>query len=365
MDLAEPLLSAMTSGVTSSPPWQEFVHLLRGQFCAVHANVIFRNEALATNHMTESWSLEIRDRTSPVQAYAPHEDPMDYYGMAPFKAHTLDDFIERGEGTEHPFIKRFLEPLHIGSVVLCRIVSENGFQAWLSVARDRDRPFGKAERGQLETIARLFRHSLQVFGELRHALDQRDAYARLARGRATGLIRLGRNGKVLTMDASARVLTSAGGPLRVSRGTLEVVDDGQREPLRRSLDKVLHGDSSEELVAVEGNGAADLELLLFRTSDSFAPAWAEAPQAIIYVREVGKECAPSPRRIRALLGLSHRESMLASLLSAGNTITEASRQLGISEQTGRSYLRHIFERTGLTRQTELVRKIQASVVNLD
>jgi len=57
--------------------------------------------------------------------------------------------------------------------------------------------------------------------------------------------------------------------------------------------------------------------------------------------------------------------MLASLLAGGLTVAEAALDLGISEQTARTYLRQVFEKTGVTRQTELVRKIQASIASID
>ena len=66
-----------------------------------------------------------------------------------------------------------------------------------------------------------------------------------------------------------------------------------------------------------------------------------------------------------MFGLSRREAMLASLLAGGLTVAEAALDLGISEQTARTYLRQVFEKTGVTRQTELVRKIQASIASID
>ena len=107
-----------------------------------------------------------------------------------------------------------------------------------------------------------------------------------------------------------------------------------------------------------------MELLIFRTSDPFEPARTKAPRAIVYMRATGHEQTPSLRRLNVLFGLSRREAMLASLIVQGLTVAEAAGDLGISEQTARTYLRQVFEKTGVTRQAELIRKLQASIASV-
>ncbi|MNG23881.1 hypothetical protein D3C84_1085400 [compost metagenome] len=52
------------------------------------------------------------------------------------------------------------------------------------------------------------------------------------------------------------------------------------------------------------------------------------------------------------------------LLANGLTLDEASEELGISRNTARAHLRSTFSKTGVTRQTMLVRLILRSVATL-
>ncbi|MCY1183803.1 hypothetical protein D3C76_1770240 [compost metagenome] len=52
------------------------------------------------------------------------------------------------------------------------------------------------------------------------------------------------------------------------------------------------------------------------------------------------------------------------LLANGLTLDEASEELGISRNTSRAHLRSTFSKTGVTRQTMLVRLILRSVATL-
>jgi DNA-binding CsgD family transcriptional regulator len=58
--------------------------------------------------------------------------------------------------------------------------------------------------------------------------------------------------------------------------------------------------------------------------------------------------------LRRVFGLTRREAMLASVLSTGKPIDEAADEIGMAYETARSHLRHIFDKTQTSRQTELM-----------
>lgn len=361
------LLGAMIAGIRSDPPWQAFVDGLRDQFDVVHANIIFRHPVLEQNHMTESNSPEIaaHDRTG---AYDRHGDPIPYFQMRPFKAYRLTEFVD---SADHPFIARFLAPYGMGSVLICRVTTITGMQAWLSLARSTERGFAAVEVEGLEALAVLFEQALALFGEVNKLEDERDVYRRLARARPTGIVRVDYRGAVLHMDDNARAWTGQGtgqeagqsGLLTMRGGRLQAVDPADCRRLDKALANILSGASDEELITF-GPAGEGLEMLLLRTTDPLEPAHTHAPRAIVYLRPTGLDQAPSLQRLGVLFGLSRREAMLAGLLVRGLTVAEAARDLGISEQTARTYLRQVFEKTGITRQAELIRKLQASIATV-
>ena len=63
---------------------------------------------------------------------------------------------------------------------------------------------------------------------------------------------------------------------------------------------------------------------------------------------------PSPAVLRGLFDLTPAEARFASALVSGRAVKEASRSVGITESSGRTYLTRIFAKTGTHRQAELV-----------
>jgi DNA-binding CsgD family transcriptional regulator len=68
-------------------------------------------------------------------------------------------------------------------------------------------------------------------------------------------------------------------------------------------------------------------------------------------RERGMETADELRR---LYDLTPSEAALASILVQGSSLKEAAAELGITDNTARTHLKRIFDKTGTHRQGELV-----------
>lgn len=353
------LAAAVIRGVTEGAPWREFVALLRARFGGTHANVIFRRADLKQTYMTDDYAPEVLAAGDPAEMYRAEDDPIPYYRMEPFTAFDLREFIAVSPPRDHPFIARFMRPLHMEHLLILRVVTGTGLQAWISVTRKT--PFSSAERKLLERIGRLLEPALAVFGAWKEATEQRDAYARVVRARATGVLRIDQNGKVLGLDPATAQWIAEEPALTFDNGRLGAAAPGDRQKLEKAVASIVEGRSEEELLAFDSGGGRTIELLIYRVSEAFEPAWAASPRALIYLRVGGREALPSPQRIRTLLGLSRREAALAVVLARGLTLGQAAVDLGISEMTARAYLRQIFQKTGVTRQAELIRQVQASV----
>lgn len=84
-------------------------------------------------------------------------------------------------------------------------------------------------------------------------------------------------------------------------------------------------------------------------------------RVIVYFHALTEHVQPSPVLLSKLFGLAPSEAMLAILLSEGATLREAAQQLGITENSARTYSKRIFLKTGVRRQADLVRVILRSV----
>ncbi|MNN15611.1 Bacterial regulatory protein, luxR family [compost metagenome] len=84
----------------------------------------------------------------------------------------------------------------------------------------------------------------------------------------------------------------------------------------------------------------------------------------IFIGDPEQESRAPQEIVRALFDLTPSEAQLTLLLANGLTLDEASDELGISRNTARAHLRSTFSKTGVTRQTMLVRLILRSVATL-
>jgi DNA-binding CsgD family transcriptional regulator len=95
--------------------------------------------------------------------------------------------------------------------------------------------------------------------------------------------------------------------------------------------------------------------------------WSESghrPCLAIFLRDPERSTQGSSDVIRRLFDLTPAEATLALLLANGLGLEEAGEQLDIRRNTVRAHLRAIFSKMGVTRQTELVRMVLNSVVQL-
>ncbi len=97
------------------------------------------------------------------------------------------------------------------------------------------------------------------------------------------------------------------------------------------------------------------------------PRYLDAPHIaaiVVFISDPDRHTAMAPAALGKLFGLTPAEASLAVLLGDGLTLDEASHELSIARNTARAHLRSIFAKTGVTRQTMLVRLIVTSLAQL-
>jgi DNA-binding CsgD family transcriptional regulator/PAS domain-containing protein len=88
----------------------------------------------------------------------------------------------------------------------------------------------------------------------------------------------------------------------------------------------------------------------------------DRPLAIVFV-SIPEEPQEAPAELlRRLFGLTLAEARLCERLVQGETVEEAAQDLKIAKDTARVHLRNVFDKTGVSRQAELIAKILATPV---
>lgn len=181
----------------------------------------------------------------------------------------------------------------------------------------------------------------------------------------TGVILVEGTGRILFANRLAEEHLSRSEALGVKEGRLLIYEQGQDRALHRTIadcaaisPRLLH---SKHVIEVRrGDGRAPLRLIVtpFRpdTLEAALPLLGKAhPVAIILIADQEREHNSWKLRLRNEFGLTAAEAELALEIMKGDGRDAAAARLGISVATVRTHLLHIFGKTGVHRQAELVR----------
>jgi DNA-binding CsgD family transcriptional regulator len=77
----------------------------------------------------------------------------------------------------------------------------------------------------------------------------------------------------------------------------------------------------------------------------------------LFVTDPEEKRISGAKALERLYGLTQSEAQILQLLSMGMSLEEAADERGVSMNTARSHIKHMFSKTGVSRQGELVRMI--------
>jgi DNA-binding CsgD family transcriptional regulator len=269
--------------------------------------------------------------------------------------------VTEEESTSHPFFTDFLVPHGMGRLAATGLAPARGTPVFLSTHRFIDRPrFTDSELVLLAHIGRHVENALRLGIRLIAAdvakIVLGDALACL--GAAVFLVdSLGRvvfmnvRGEALLGDAlvltgkrlSARVGTSTS----AFEETLNLAISNLAGTARvRPRPIILHGNDPTEFFA------AYIQPVPVLVESSPALMFSDVKAAVVVMSSRASD-PPDPSLVRDLLGVTLSEARLAALVGSGITPRQAADQLGVAEETARSALKRVFEKTGITRQSQL------------
>jgi DNA-binding CsgD family transcriptional regulator len=164
-----------------------------------------------------------------------------------------------------------------------------------------------------------------------------------------GLVVVDADGRVRLANGSAEHWFASERLVALVRGRLIAT----RPDVREELGKALLGTTGDpprrpSIVALPAGDCGGPPGLL-----TFIPINHQTPHALVICGSWGADTGLSDLVFEAL-GLTVAERRLACLLVGGRSLDEAARQANVTVSTARSYLKHIFAKIGVRRQSELV-----------
>jgi DNA-binding CsgD family transcriptional regulator/PAS domain-containing protein len=371
-DLArlDQLLGAIYEGPLESPPWQSALKLLQDQLRAKHV------------------TLMLRPPSPDSSAVMINTGPVTTQGVESYSSHffTLDPFVRLKEGEvvtaeeligkpwlDSAFYKEYLKPLDIRHLLGTDIYTKEGIECRLRATRALDaRPFNGEDKALVRFLVPHLKRSIQLHARLDFLESERQLFAGTVNRMLLGIVNFDETGNVLETNQEAKRILAEKDGLSLSGNNLIVHSSAEGRELQRMIKQALAptaGNAApsvvEGLAVTRPSGRSKLGVLVKAIPPS---PWSESkhrPAVALFVRDPEANAVqPSHELVRRLFELTRMEATLALLLAEGHTLDEAAEKMNVRRNTARTHLRSIFCKTGVTRQTMLVRLLLNSVVTL-
>jgi len=166
-------------------------------------------------------------------------------------------------------------------------------------------------------------------------------------------------GNILHANHSAEHMLCEGGPIRNAKGILQATAPSAASELRAALalaarNEASIGKTGLAIRLTEPSMPPIFAHVLPLTGSDFRTRLQPAAVAAVFIGAPADE-QDGADAVAAAFGLTPAETRVLASLFAGRTLAETAATLGIAATTAKTHLEHIFLKTGVTRQAELMR----------
>lgn len=230
--------------------------------------------------------------------------------------------------------------------------------------------FSAADRALCDMLIPHMSRALHIHSLLGHKNSLSTLYAQAMGRLSIATMILDGNGHLLETNQVAREMLATGDGLKIVGGRLEASYPGDNKRLYKSIRAAACSSPNGRIALAEAqsvarpSGQVSLGLVVEPVPQQDWDEGESQPAVVIYCRDAVGQPLLSTAITRQVFGFTPSESALAMELANGMSLEEAASSLGIRRNTARAHLRAIFSKTGVRRQTELVRLMLNSVVTL-
>ena len=246
-----------------------------------------------------------------------------------------------------------------------------GMRLTLWIFRDlAAEPFDADEMSLCEILAQQLRRGLEHSQRMGASEMERSLYSSALDRLSVGVVIIDMAGKIVSCSVKAEEALVSRNGLQMQAGKLratEAKDDRElQSAIRSAIQKATGGESDDMrgLALTKSSGHRNLGIIIQPVPGRRAGGVVTAPTVAIYFRDPDESADVANDVVRQLFDLTPAEAAVARRLASGLSLEDAASSLEISRNTARAHLRSIFSKSGITRQTELVRLMLNSVAIL-
>jgi DNA-binding CsgD family transcriptional regulator len=293
----------------------------------------------------------VLDPASTGHFFAEIEQPIAVSDLMPYR-----DFLETR------FYREWAQPQGVVDFIAATLDKSATSVAMFSVFRhERDGVADDEARRRMGLIIPHIRRAVLVSRLIDLKTTEAATFADTLNGLSAGMCLVDASGRIVHANAAGRVILDAGDLLSDSGGQI-VARDGKIDKVLRDLFTAAGG--GDGAIGTEGialslraqDGTHYIAHVLPLTSGARRLAGtAYSAAAALFIRKSAIESPSSPEVIGRAYKLTPTElRVLLAIVEIGG-VPEVAVALGIAESTVKTHLGHLFEKTGVTRQADLVK----------
>lgn len=366
--LPDDLIGALYEGVIESDPWSSFLHALRIRLRSNSAMLMFGlpDAAGLTRDVDDSdWKFNTIKNLYYGRFVA--ENPIRYNEIEPGNVYSMFDFVTRKQFRESPYYRDFCKHLGIDMALIACIGEIGGKRCWLNVVRsDEEGEFGGDEVKLLAGLIPHVHRALRLCDAIDSARQETSAYMGALDSARLCTVLLDADRRVIGMNEEAEHLFRQSPEISLVRSRLALADQADQKHMDALFRSVVQGtgENAYGVMTAGGKGRTPVSIMLRRSRQPAATGDRGSIAAIAYLKDPTAPVQPRASAVAALFGLKPTEARLAAALAQGADAREAAVRLGMTEQTVRTYVKRILQKTGTRRQAELVQLISTSLAVL-
>lgn len=368
LDEYDRIVSALYDASLDNRRWGEALEMFRVLFQANYVTLILRSPDESDLGMMIAVGLEGGDKVT----YLPYGHSMTPFVNQPVdKIFTVEDLMTESEWRRMPYYLHWCAPVDVFHVMGADISTPNSGKLRFRITRGEAAPkFSMLDRARCDALLPHLRRALHIHNLLDRSESLGTLYSQAIGRLSVGTLLLDERGKVLEQNLIARELLATNDGLKLVGGRLEASyprDNRELQQLIRNAFARHSGDPLALASAISVSRPSGLVSLGVVVEPVPSQEWAEGkgqPSAVVYIRDATGKSLASNAAAKQLFNLTPAETALAMELANGLSLEEAAEALNIRRNTARAHLRSIFSKTGVRRQTELVRIMLNSVAAL-
>lgn len=239
---------------------------------------------------------------------------------------------------------------------------ENNGARWASVSMYRNPLSGNFRASDLYVLDRLIPHMQRAFklhfqfSELKARNQSMESALNLL---ITGVVFLGIAGVVLSMNSKAEEVFSRTDGLLLRHGKLRAALYVESNCLLGMINGALatatgQGCCAGGTISISRKNGRPLSVTIVPLH-GFNNGLSERAAAAVFISDPDQNLELPANLLQRCYGLTPAEARLAMILLEGHSLREAADSCGVTQNTVRSQLKSVFLKTGVNRQSELIR----------